>query len=464
MCVNPINIGAYVVPCGQCWECRKRKQNAYTLSISQEMKEWKNCYLITLTYDQEHLPLSNLQCLVDAYVARVAKKFEIKTQQKLGDYEKNRIEESIWSAIEHCKDSLLDGAALPSYILSANVDRASSNSQAFDNVVNYEYLVNPTPETDIPVLDRSSFSKFITDFRKHLTDEIIKSYGLKTSAAARKEHWARFAYAGCGEYGDMRSRPHYHFIIMSNEDDYIIEKSVNHSWTNGHIDFKKVEFGREGKFSAAAAYVAKYMWKPCEVDNLYCALGIVPPPFKLASHNLGMRYRTKVWFPQIQQYVNECKRRGCVYKDDIDNLYIYCDDFFKGLNELFYVWSDDMKFKYRVPQTWINKLFPHIKVERTRRCGPINEEEPSKTPYKKVIVNEKDSRSPLAMAFSEYSRRMYDNRIHERSIRFMQKGRLPSVARGMAANEIFEEHFAAYKKSLSRICKYYTEKSLLSKL
>lgn len=53
--------GKMIVPCGRCPACRRRKQNEWAFRIMEEAKYTKNCYFVTLTYDDEFLPFSDLQ-------------------------------------------------------------------------------------------------------------------------------------------------------------------------------------------------------------------------------------------------------------------------------------------------------------------------------------------------------------------------------------------------------------------
>lgn len=65
MCVSPYiaetKDGRKVpVPCGKCIECRRDYQNEWTFRLSQEIKRCKIPVFITLTYNDEHLPLGDV--------------------------------------------------------------------------------------------------------------------------------------------------------------------------------------------------------------------------------------------------------------------------------------------------------------------------------------------------------------------------------------------------------------------
>lgn len=52
--------GKMVVPCGRCPACRRRKQNEWAFRILEEAKYTKSCYFVTLTYNDDFLPFSDL--------------------------------------------------------------------------------------------------------------------------------------------------------------------------------------------------------------------------------------------------------------------------------------------------------------------------------------------------------------------------------------------------------------------
>ena len=66
MCVSPYitekkDGSLCPVPCGLCIECRRDWQNDWNFRLSQEVKRSKVPIFLTLTYDDEHLPLGDLE-------------------------------------------------------------------------------------------------------------------------------------------------------------------------------------------------------------------------------------------------------------------------------------------------------------------------------------------------------------------------------------------------------------------
>ena len=47
------------VPCGKCEACQSKRRQQWSFRLFQELKYSESCYFITLTYDDQHLPLSS---------------------------------------------------------------------------------------------------------------------------------------------------------------------------------------------------------------------------------------------------------------------------------------------------------------------------------------------------------------------------------------------------------------------
>ena len=47
------------VPCGTCLECRKQRVNSWFVRLKSHMKDVKSAYFVTLTYDDDTLPISD---------------------------------------------------------------------------------------------------------------------------------------------------------------------------------------------------------------------------------------------------------------------------------------------------------------------------------------------------------------------------------------------------------------------
>lgn len=70
MCLSPItifnrnpkspyapNATSIQVPCGKCLECKRAYQNAWLVRLTEEFRNYHNCLFVTLTYNEDNVPL-----------------------------------------------------------------------------------------------------------------------------------------------------------------------------------------------------------------------------------------------------------------------------------------------------------------------------------------------------------------------------------------------------------------------
>lgn len=57
LCLSPVLTKYGLVPCGKCMACLVKKQRDWTFRIEQEVKYSVSAWFITLTYDEEHVPV-----------------------------------------------------------------------------------------------------------------------------------------------------------------------------------------------------------------------------------------------------------------------------------------------------------------------------------------------------------------------------------------------------------------------
>lgn len=113
-CMSPVSRrtakGMVVHPCGRCPACLKRKRNDWITRFCEEMKKHDFCQFITLTYDDDHLPLSLCDAPtldkrhLQAFFKALRKEVDIK-YYAIGEYGPNTFRPHyhalIWSDIDH---------------------------------------------------------------------------------------------------------------------------------------------------------------------------------------------------------------------------------------------------------------------------------------------------------------------------------------------------------------------------
>lgn len=184
-CLHPRKVltpsGPLVVPCGQCDACRNVHTSQWVQRMQIESQNHKYTYFITLTYNDQNLPLCRLD---NGYIYR---------------YD------------EHC-----------------NFQYRVSSSH-LDEVKDLIYLKKHGSDF-LPSVDRRDPQLFFKRLRINIDRNI------------HNEQSKKIRYFLCAEYGGKYRRPHYHAIIWFDNDELSksFEHLVSESWKKGYINSQTV--------------------------------------------------------------------------------------------------------------------------------------------------------------------------------------------------------------------------------
>ena len=216
MCTNPIPItleptfldrlkgftSKYVVnmPCGKCSECMKKKQNSIRFRVYNEAKKYGKCDFVTLTYDNEHLPISSSLWRVD----------------------RDNGEMSLFGECRVCN--------APNYVrIHINGDYDSIKLHRMRSVVvrhafsdidpQYDYWLNYSPSHNYVHV-----KKLLKLCRTHFE----RKYGYR----------ARFSFLCVPEFGEHNTRrPHFHLVFCGAQDEFV--NMFSRYWYKGCFHLKK---------------------------------------------------------------------------------------------------------------------------------------------------------------------------------------------------------------------------------
>lgn len=271
MCLSPIN-RSYVnylgsrksvaCACGRCLECAQKYQNDWSFRLSCESLYWKHVYFITLTYDNEHLPLRTISD--NTYLAAANQLLSLLPKTK------SRV----------------------------------------------KFLYNKNNEYIHNVLLGSKLGDLIPEVNK--VD--CQLYMKRLRESIRNEHNDYIKFFLCSEYGPNTFRPHYHLLIYSNLSVGQISRFFISCWDLGEVKFKEIVYDHspDGDFSFVSGYVSKYVSKPSVFESPWVNYGFVQKPFRLMSKGLGYRYVANI----VNTYLRDwCKKFPAIFKSyeyDID--------------------------------------------------------------------------------------------------------------------------------------------------
>lgn len=234
-CLHPVRVfnkytnDVIYAPCGHCYSCLKNKSNRDTALAMNIASNFKYCYFVWLSYEDQYLP----------YI-------ELKSIDALDDTRSNYFFSSINRAlripVSNGKDRIIEDS-------SFEFTHSMTSCEYRDIIVKshgrYDFLrkrvVYPSFEdcdNRIPYCNTSDCQKFLKRLRFH----------------SKNKYNEEIRFYGVSEYGPRTYRPHWHLLLFFNSDELtsVIQRLVSESWSYGRTT---CELSRGGSSSYVASYV-----------------------------------------------------------------------------------------------------------------------------------------------------------------------------------------------------------------
>lgn len=259
------------VDCGQCDYCIHKRAKKASIRVKTAGSAFKYSYFVTLTYDNEHIPLMNCEVLHSEYEDALSISggkvfgYERHSYIPVSEYQ---FEDS--SLLRHIFFTQVQGTVpfdreLKEYVpvkdnWFLSMDAICSfirKTQAVDNSV-YPAAKQYGLGNLIPFLNYVDVQNYIKRLRKHL----------KTALGS----YETLHFYAVGEYGPVHFRPHYHILLFTNSKKIseVLRQCHDKSWKLGRSDFQIARGG-------AASYVASYVNSLCSAPLLYRSCSAFKP-------------------------------------------------------------------------------------------------------------------------------------------------------------------------------------------
>lgn len=244
-CLYPVKIlnkytnDIIYVPCGHCYSCLKNKSNRDTALAMNIASNFKYCYFVWLSYEDQYLPYMELKSvdLLDS---------------TRSNYLFSSINRNLRIPVPNGKARIIEDPLFEfthSMTSSEYRDIVVKSHGRYDSL--RKRVVYPRFEdcdNRIPYCNTSDCQKFLKRLRFHSKDkynEEIRFYGVS-------------------EYGPRTYRPHWHLLLFFNSDELssAIQQLVSESWSYG---LTTCELSRGG----SASYVASYVNSNVCLPSLY---------------------------------------------------------------------------------------------------------------------------------------------------------------------------------------------------
>lgn len=348
---QPYAFNRVVFPCGKCMNCLKKKQDAFVVRIQEEAQKRGNMSFVTLTYDDDHLPLSQSLWRVDKLTGEMS--------------------------IEHPASLLCNGS-----MLDCDPDPALFETDDDPSVKNkYRDLRNALRQMKAGVKPRYLEYQFLPwenfdenyDYYVRITPTVCRkdvrlwlkrcrvTYNRKFDKGEFDQPLNDFVYACIPEYGFKHCRPHYHIVFLGLSVAQV--KFFCSLWKFGFTYpeyVNQIQPDKDGNtangYQIVSRYISKYVTKgkfDCDSVADRCA----EKPRLCQSHGIGSDIVDKV-----RDYVFCYDMFGHYNPDSL--LLDSGDPLSKEqLNSIVsqiphrLYYSPDGDYKYPLPNVFLNKLF-----------------------------------------------------------------------------------------------------------
>lgn len=251
------------VDCGQCDYCIHKRAKKASMRVKTAGSAFKHSYFVTLTYDNEHIPLMHCEVLHSDYEDALSISgdkvfgYERHSYIPVSDYQPEDT-----SLLRHIFFTQVQGTVpydreIKEYVpvkdnwfLSMDAIRSFiEKTQSVDNSI-YPAAEQYGLGNLIPFLNYVDVQNYIKRLRKHL----FKQLG----------SYETLHFYAVGEYGPVHFRPHYHLLLFTNSDEVaeVLRQCHDKSWKLGRSDFQRSAGG-------AGSYVASYVNSLCSAPLLY---------------------------------------------------------------------------------------------------------------------------------------------------------------------------------------------------
>jgi hypothetical protein len=251
------------VDCGQCDYCIHKRAQKASMRVRTAGSAFKYSFFVTLTYDNEHIPLLNCKVLYSEYEDVVGISGDI----HFGDEYHNYIPVSEYqcddnSVLRHIFFEQVQGTVPFDREIKEYVPVKDNWFLSMDAIRSFIYKTQSVDKTDYPASEqygRDNLIPFLNyvDVQNYI--KRLRKYLYKQLGSYETLH-----FYVVGEYGPIHFRPHFHILLFTDSEEVskVLRYCHDKSWTFGRSDFQRAAGG-------AASYVASYVNSLSSAPLLY---------------------------------------------------------------------------------------------------------------------------------------------------------------------------------------------------
>lgn len=251
------------VDCGQCDYCIHKRAQKASMRVKTAGSAFRYSYFVTLTYDNEHIPLMSCKVLHSEYEDAL----NISGDKVYGYEHHQYIPVSEYqcddnSVLRHIFFEQVQGTVPYDREIKEYVPCKDNWFLSMDAIRSFIYKTQSVEKTLYPVAEQYGLGNLIPFLNYVDVQNYIKR--LRKHLFQKLGSYETLHFYAVGEYGPVHFRPHYHLLLFTNSDkvSQVLRQCHDKSWKLGRSDFQASRGG-------ACSYVASYVNSACSTPLLY---------------------------------------------------------------------------------------------------------------------------------------------------------------------------------------------------
>lgn len=260
---NKYTSARIAVDCGQCDYCIHKRAKKASMRVKTAGSAFKHSYFVTLTYDNEHIPLMNCKVLHSEYEDAVGISGDIHFGNEGHQYipvSEYKCDDN--SMLRHIFFDQVQGTVPFDREIKEYVPAKDNWFLSMDAIRSFIYKTQSVEKTVYPVAEQYGLDNLIPFLNYVDVQNYIKR--LRKHLFQKLGSYETLHFYAVGEYGPVHFRPHYHLLLFTNSEEVskVLRYCHDKSWKLGRSDFQRSAGG-------ASSYVASYVNSLCSSPLLY---------------------------------------------------------------------------------------------------------------------------------------------------------------------------------------------------
>ena len=241
------------VDCGQCDYCIYKRAQKASMRVKTAGSAFKYSYFVTLTYDNEHVPLMNCKVLHSEYEDVVGISGDIHFGDEYHHYipvSEYQCDDSF--ALRHIFFEQVQGTVPYDREIKEYVPIKDNWFLSMDAIRSFIHKTQAVEKTDYPASEQYGRDNLIPFLNYVDVQNYIKR--LRKYLFQQLGSYESLHFYAVGEYGPEHFRPHFHLLLFTNSDQVaaVLRQCHDKSWKFGRSDFQRSAGG-------SASYVSSYV-------------------------------------------------------------------------------------------------------------------------------------------------------------------------------------------------------------